>query len=135
VSLLLEYSEQSHRRSKGNLRFRVDQDGAMYAQRNDEDLIDHHGWASDYPAAPQGRLDDPEASLATILDQHGFFEMAASYASGQRRDGSLQVLAWHGPRAHTVRVDRDKVPAFEQLVGHLIRELGIAALLQGPSGT
>jgi hypothetical protein len=129
MSTLLEYSSQAYRRSKGNFRFRVDADGGLFVQQNRIDVLDHHGWAEDWPAAPQAKLDDAEAKLQALLEQNGFFALDESYASGQRRDGALQLLAWHGPRARTVKVDRDQVPAFETLVGHLIRELGIEKLL------
>ncbi|HEY0483995.1 MAG TPA: hypothetical protein VGD37_41030 [Kofleriaceae bacterium] len=126
---LLEYRSQSHRRARGNFRFRVDRDGGVRVQQNRFDLPDHHGWVEDYPAAAQATLVDAEPRLLAILERGGFFELAAHHDAGQRRDGGLQVLAWHGPRARTVVLDRDKLPGFEALVGMLLHELSIGELL------
>ena len=128
MTVLLEYSTQSYRRAKGNYRFRVDADGAVRVQQNRADLLDHHGWTEAYPAEPQATFADAEGRLRALLEHDGFFALAGA-GDAERRDGSLQILAWHGPDARTVRVDRARAPAFEALVGRLVRELAIDQLL------
>ncbi|MEO7731876.1 MAG: hypothetical protein ABIY55_12945 [Kofleriaceae bacterium] len=128
MTVLLEYSAQSYRRAKGNYRFRVDTDGAVRVQQNRTDLLDHHGWADGYPAQPLATFADAEPRLLARLEQDGFFALAA-LGDAPRREGSLQILAWYGPRARTLRVDRAALPAFDALIGHLVRELAIDQLL------
>jgi hypothetical protein len=124
---LLEYERITyHPTKRGNLRVRVEDDGAVFAQLNQRDPPVGEDWDAPWPAEPSRRLTDAPATLRRLLQQGGFFALAPVHRDDRRKDGIREVLAFHGDPPHTVTVDRATVPPFQQLVNSLLWELGVA---------
>ncbi len=125
--MIVEYELRTHFPTRiGNLRFRVDDDGSVWGQKNRREPA-----GGDWEAEPQllARVDGADALVSGVLERAGFFQLAPRY-EGSGDDGRTEALRYSGARGpHAVVVDRAEVPAFRESVRGLLWALGIALAL------
>lgn len=125
--MILTYERRTHFPTHmGNVRLRVDDDGAVYVQVNREEPALGQAWCGDFPASPVTRLGRARARIADVLDRHGFAALAA-HSDGDQDDGYEETLThWRDDgTARTVVVESGIVPAFRALLGELFGVLGV----------
>jgi hypothetical protein len=123
----LTYERRTHSPTHlGNVRLRVDDDGAIYVQVNREEPPLGQAWCSDFPTTPAARIDHARAHIAAILDRHGFAAFA-HHDDGDRDDGYEEALTYwrDDSTARTVVVESGSVPEFRALLGKLFGVLGV----------
>jgi hypothetical protein len=125
--VILTYERRTHFPTHvGNVRLRVDDDGAVYVQVNREEPPLDQAWCGELPTAPVTRLGRARASIAAVLDRHGFAALPA-HSDGDQDDGYEEALTyWRDDgTARTVVVEHSSVPAFRALLGELFSVLGV----------
>lgn len=129
--MILSYERRSHFPTRiGNLRFRVDDDGAVHVQVNRAEPALDHDWTGDYPPAPAATVTGARRRIDELVARHGFAALPER-TDDEYDDGFEERLTYWpttGP-ARTVVVDRATVPAFRALIADLGAALGITDAL------
>ena len=129
--MIIEYQRRTHFPTyTGNARFRVDDEGGVFAQVNREEPPLNREWCADYPAAPTATLSNPRATIDAILTRHEFFSMEPRTVDDEYDGGYWEQLTYWNAEgaAREVLVDRAQVPAFRALVNALTSSLELLDL-------
>jgi len=124
--MVLAYERRTHFPTRiGNARFRVDDLGAVAVQVNREEPALGEDWSGAY-SSRQPAIADARARVEDLLSRYGFFTMPARTDEEYDDGFSEQLTYWdRAGAAHTVVVDRARLPAFRALVNALAATLGI----------
>lgn len=126
--VILEYQRKTlFPTRRGNVRFRVDEDGGVYVQRNDVEPAAGHDWVSDFASTPTATIKNARKRVAKVLKRRGFFEMDACYENPVAMDGQAETLTYRDEDGErSVAVVSVHNQEFRKLVNKLCGELGIA---------
>ena len=128
---ILEYERKTQFPTRrNNARFRVDDDGSVYAQKNLSEPPPGREWTQDYAPEPVAHIKHAAKRIDKILRRYGFFDMDERYENPVATDGSIEVLRYRsGDTEKSVTVDRARVEAFQKLMRKLAIELSLGELL------
>lgn len=112
---------------RGNYRFFVRHDGAVFLARNQRsDCPPPQRFDVAYPAAPTATLDDAaRVSLKVTIERVGFFQLPGGWRSrGGVDDGAVMILDVAGPSGpHRVVVQQGEHPAVKAIHDEVMRHL------------
>lgn len=112
---------------RGNYRFIVRQDGAVFLARNRRsDCSPPQRFDVPYPATPTVTLDeDARAALKAMIERVGFFQLSGGWKSrGGVDDGAMTILDVAGPAGlHRVIVEQGEHPAVKAIHDEVMRHL------------
>jgi hypothetical protein len=112
---------------RGNYRFVVRHDGAVFLARNQRsDCPPPQRFDVSYPAAPTVTLDkDARVALKATIERVGFFQLAGGWKSrGGVDDGAMVILDVTGPAGpHRVVVEQGEHSAVKAIHDEVMRHL------------
>jgi hypothetical protein len=112
---------------RGNYRFVVRHDGAVFLARNQRsDCPPPQRFDVSYPAAPTATLDpEARAALKATIDRVGFLQLAGGWKSrGEVDDGAMVILDVAGPAGpHRVVVQQGEHSAVKAIHDEVMRHL------------
>ena len=124
--MILTYERLTHFPTRtGNVRLCVDEDGAVYVQKNRAEPPRGQAWSGDFPAEPVARLDHARARIAAILDRHRFASFPDQIDADL--DDSYEEVLTVWPEAGPPRtvVAEGGRPPLLGLIAELINLLGV----------